>query len=180
MGPSGWNGGSCHGRSLEHVRANSFVTRARLSVMVDTSLYVMLRIVHLLVAGVWAGWTVFMAALVVPAARDGRLGADALGWVTGRFARFSQVAPVVMLLTGGYMIGQGFSGVSLLESFRGTLVLAMVVLWLVLSALTNVSSRRLVGSVESAGAGRAASDTSMLFSLAAVVALALLLVGGWL
>lgn len=148
--------------------------------MVSVSPYLTMRIVHLLVAGVWAGWIAFMAALVVPAARDGRLGADALGWMTGRFSRFSQVAPVVMLLTGGYMAGQAYSGVSLLGNFRGNLVLAMVVLWLVLSALTNVSSRRLVGSVESVGAERAANDASMPFYAATVVALALLLVGGWL
>ncbi|WP_248910038.1 hypothetical protein [Halocatena marina] len=137
-------------------------------------------ILHVLVAGVWAGWTVFMAVLVVPAARDGRLRADALSWLTGRFTRFSQIAPIVMLLTGGYMASQGAITEAPLNSLQGQLVMTMIVLWLVLSGLSNVASRRLLASVESSGVEPAARSTAMIFYVAGGVALALLLVGGWL
>lgn len=137
-------------------------------------------ILHVLVAGVWAGWTVFMAVLVVPAARDGRLGADALSWLTGRFTRFSQIAPIVMLLTGGYMASQGAITEAPLNSLQGQLVMTMIVLWLVLSGLSNVASRRLLAGVESSGVEPAARSTAMIFYVAGGVALALLLVGGWL
>ncbi|MFC4551022.1 MULTISPECIES: CopD family protein [Halorussus] len=120
-----------------------------------------------------------MAALVVPAARDGRLGSSALVGLTERFARFSQVAPLVMLVTGGYMASLTFISDSLLKTTRGQLVLTMVGLWVVLSALTNVASRRLTADVESVGAERSARGASTAFSAAAAVALALLLVGGW-
>ena len=147
--------------------------------MVDVTPYVVMRIVHLMTAGVWAGWTVFMAALVVPAARDGRIGSDALAWLTSRFALFSKAAPLLMFLTGMYMVGQGYPVDVLLSSARGYLVLTMIGLWIILSALTNVSSRRLAGGIEVAGVERAAKTSWTLFAVAGVVALALLFVGGW-
>lgn len=137
-------------------------------------------ILHVLIAGVWAGWTVFMAVLVVPAARDGRLGADALSWLTGRFTRFSKIAPIVMLLTGGYMASQRAIAEAPLNSLQGQLVVTMIVLWLVLSGLSNVASRRLLAGVESSGVESAARSTAMIFDVAGGVALVLLLVGGWL
>jgi uncharacterized membrane protein len=143
-----------------------------------TSLYSVMEVLHLLFAGVWAGWTVFMAALVVPAARNGLLDADALGWLTSKFGLFSKIAPVVMLVTGGYMAGQGYAIDSLLSAPRGQLVLTMVGLWMVMSALSNVLSRRLTTRAESSGVKRAASDVSVPFTAAGIVALALLLVGG--
>lgn len=140
----------------------------------------LVRTLHLMTAGVWAGWTVFMAALVIPAAREGRLGADGLSWMTGRFSLFSKVAPVVMFLTGMYMLGQGYSGDALLTSTRGNLVVTMVGLWIVLSAVTNVASRRLTTGVEVGGVEQATSGVMMMFSVAGVAALGLLFVGGWL
>ena len=144
------------------------------------SIYTLMNVLHLMVAGVWAGWTVFMAALVVPAARDGDLDGTALDRLTAGFGRFSQVAPLVMLLTGGYMASRGVVTDSLLASLRGQLIVAMVVLWLALSALSNAASQRLTAGIESAGVDRSACDVSVAFSAAGVVALALLLVGGWL
>lgn len=144
------------------------------------TLYTLMDVVHLMIAGVWAGWTVFMAVLVVPGARDGRLDASTLVWLTGRFARFSRAAPLAMLLTGGYMASRGFVADLPLNSLRGQLVMMMVVLWLVLSVLNNAASRRLSAGIESAGAEGSARDASVLFSAAGVVALGLLLVGGWL
>lgn len=148
--------------------------------MATATLYAAMRIVHLTTGGVWAGWTVFMAALVVPAARDGRLDADAVTWLCGRFARLSQLAPVVMLLTGMYMVGAGVPTDALLASLRGYLVLTMVGLWLLLSALTVASSRRLTAGVAAVGVERAAAAARAPFAAAGVVALGLLLVGGWL
>lgn len=142
--------------------------------------YVVMRIVHLTTAGVWAGWTVFMAALVVPAARDGRLGTDAVRWLTRRFTWLSMVAPLVMFLTGMYMVVQGYPPGVLLSSTRGYFVLTMIGLWIVLSVTTNVSGRRLTGRIDARGSKWAANTSSSLFTVAGVVAIALLLVGGWL
>lgn len=144
------------------------------------TVYTLMDILHVLVGSVWAGWTVFMAALIIPAARDGRLDVKALTWLTGRFARFSQIAPILMLLTGGYMVSQGAITDAPLNSLQGQLVVTMVGLWLVLSALSNVASQRLVADTEPGGVELAARNASRSFYVAGGVALALLLVGGWL
>ncbi|HET7324221.1 MAG TPA: hypothetical protein VFJ06_07810 [Halococcus sp.] len=153
---------------------------ARLIESVMVAIYTLMDVLHLVVAGVWAGWTMFMAALVVPVARDGRLGADALDWMTGWFVRVSQAAPVIMLLTGGYMVSQGAITGTPLDSLRGQLVVTMVVLWIVLSGLSNAAGRRLTDGIEAGGVESAAHRTTMLFYGAGVVALLLLVVGGWL
>lgn len=148
--------------------------------MVSLSVYVAMRVLHLTTAGVWAGWTVFMAALVVPAARDERLDAGAVTLLTHRFTRFSQVAPLVMLITGGYMMSRAYADTSPLDSGRGTLVVTMVVLWLVLSVTANLAGIRLERRTDSLGVKEAAGNQRALFAVAAVVSLSLLLVGGWL
>lgn len=144
------------------------------------TLYTLMEILHLMIAGVWAGWTVFMAVLVVPAARDDRLDAGALVRLTHGFARISQVSPFVMLLTGGYMLSQGFITGSPLNSSQGRLVVTMVGLWVVLSVSSNVASRRLLAGIESLGVEHSARTVSTMFTVAGVAALALLFVGGWL
>ncbi|WP_247002413.1 hypothetical protein [Halosolutus gelatinilyticus] len=148
--------------------------------MATITLYVAMRIVHLLIAGVWTGWTVFMAALVVPAARDGYFDPDTLTWLTTRFSLFSKAAPLIMFFTGMYMIGEGYASDTLLTSFRGQLVLTMIGLWIALSFLTNVSSRRLIDSIETTTVEGATQNGWTSFTLAGVVALGLLVVGGWL
>lgn len=148
--------------------------------MVTLSTFVAMRVIHLMTAGVWAGWTVFMAALVLPAARKGFLDGRAVNWLTHRFARFSQAAPLVMLATGGYMMSEAYVGTSFFDGGRGTLVVTMVALWFLLSVTTNLASKRLETRTESLGATEAAGSQRALFSLSAVIALSLLLVGGWL
>ena len=146
--------------------------------MATVTLSVAMRIVHLMTAGVWAGWTVFMAAVVVPAARDGRFDPDTLTWLTGRFSLFSKVAPLIMFFTGMYMIGEGYASDTLLTSARGQLVLTMIGLWVALSILTNVPSRRLIHRIEALGVEGAARNGWASFTLAGFVALGLLVVGG--
>jgi uncharacterized membrane protein len=142
-----------------------------------TFLDVTMRIIHTLFAGVWAGWTVFMAALVVPAARNGKLGADGLRWMTQQFSRFSSLSSLVLLLTGGFMAGNLYTGETLISGSRGHLVLTMVVLWFVLTGLSHMGSSRLKKNL-SDGVPQAAKAATTLFYVAGVVALALLVVAG--
>lgn len=134
-----------------------------------TVLDVTIRIIHTLFAGVWTGWTVFMAALVVPAARNGKLGADGLRWMTQQFSRFTSLASVILLLTGGLMAGTLYTTESLPGSSRGHLVLTMVVLWFVLTGLSHVGSSRVKKNLDS-GVPQAAKSATTLFYAAAVVA----------
>ncbi len=138
---------------------------------------VTMRILHTVFAGVWAGWTVGMAALVVPAARNGHIGEDGLRWLTTQFSRFSSLSSLVMLLTGGFLAQKLYPGSSLTGSSRGHLVLTMVVLWFVLTGLAHMSSARVTKNLEDS-AKSAAKKATTWFYAAGVVAVCLLIVAG--
>ncbi|WP_458187274.1 CopD family protein [Haladaptatus sp. NG-WS-4] len=136
-----------------------------------------MQILHTLFAGVWAGFTLFMAALVLPAAKKGHLGSDALGWMTGRFSRFSMLSALVLFVTGGHLAGTGYTFEYLLNQPRGHLILTMVALWFVLAGLSHLASSRLTKRLD-AGAKQAATANATLFHAAGLVAVGLLLVAG--
>lgn len=133
--------------------------------------------IHLLFAGLWTGGVVFMVGAVLPAARDGSLSAEALGFLTGRLVTLSRLSALVLLLTGGHMAGTGYTVGSLTGSGRGHLVLTMVVLWFVLAAIVEVGSRKLRGTGSDDGVVAAAAARPY-FLAAAAVALLLLVDGG--
>ncbi|WP_433629832.1 CopD family protein [Halomicrococcus sp. NG-SE-24] len=137
-----------------------------------------MELLHTLFAGVWAGWTLFVAALVVPAARNGRLGAEALDWLTGRYAQFSTLAAVVLFATGGHLAGTRYEVESLTGTGRGHLVLAMVALWFALAGLSHVGRSRLSDALDRESASDAAAGVASIFYAAGVVAVGLLLVAG--
>ena len=136
-----------------------------------------MNLLHTLFAGLWAGAAVFVAALVVPAARDGRLGAEALDWLTQQYTRFSSLAALVLLATGGHLAGTRYTSSSLFETSRGHLVLTMVALWFLLIGLSHAGRSRLSDGL-SRSARDAADDAAMFFYAAGAVAVGLLLVAG--
>ncbi|MGM0591040.1 MAG: CopD family protein [Halobacteriota archaeon] len=137
----------------------------------------LMRVLHVVFAGTWAGGTLVMAALVVPAARDGLLRADAVDWMARRFTYLTLASVVVLLLTGGHLAGTLYTFDSLASSGRGHLVLTMVGLWLVLAGLLHVSTRRLTAGLDG-GVEAAARDSQAWFGVSAAVAVALLVVAG--
>lgn len=140
----------------------------------DTSI----RVAHVLLAGTWAGGALFMAGAVVPAARAGRLDADALSWVTRRFSRLTMAAAAVLFVTGGHLAGTSYGGGALTGTGRGHLVIAMTVLWAVLAGVLHFGTRSLNRGLDG-GDARAAADASRGWFLAAgVVAVLLLVVAG--
>ncbi|GAA0235392.1 CopD family protein [Haladaptatus pallidirubidus] len=138
---------------------------------------VLMQVLHTVFAGVWAGWTLFMAVLVIPAARKGHLGTDGLRWLTKRFSRFSMLASLVLFTTGGHLAGTRYTVELLGGSSRGHLVLTMVALWFVLTGLSHAASSRLMKNLDD-GAMRAASAYATWFYAAGVVAVGLLIVAG--
>ncbi|WP_266080446.1 CopD family protein [Haladaptatus caseinilyticus] len=138
---------------------------------------VTMRILHTVFAGIWAGGTLFMALLILPAARKGHLGTDGLGLLTERFSRISNVSSLVLFVTGGHLAGTGYTIEDLGNSSRGHLVIAMVALWFVLTGVTHVASNRLTKRLND-GAHRAAAANATWFAAAGVVAVCLLIVAG--
>src|SRR6056297_1199838 len=136
-----------------------------------------MNLLHTVFAGLWAGAAVFVAALVVPAARDGRLGAEALDWFTQQYTRFSSLAALVLFATGGHLAGSKYEFSYLLESSTGHLILTMVGLWFLLIGLTHAGRSKLADGL-SRSARDAADDAATFFYAAGAVAVALLLVAG--
>lgn len=136
-----------------------------------------MTVVHVVFAAAWVGGTVFLAAFVFPAARRGRLGltADALDGLTRRFVMLSRVSFVVLLLTGGHLLGTlyGLDLGMIAATGRGQLVLAMGVLGVVLVGLVEAGGARLRKAGE---AGLPAAER--LFQAAAAVGLLLFVIAG--
>lgn len=143
-------------------------------VTVDTAI----NVVHLVFAGLWAGSVLVIARGVLPAARDGDLDATPLRGLVGRFRTWSRAASLVLLLTGGHLAGTRYTAETLLGTTRGYLVVAMVVLWLVLTGLIEVGSGRLVDGLDERTVRGPARSAAPLFTAATAAAVALLAIGG--
>lgn len=136
------------------------------------------RTLHLLFAGVWAGGVVFVTLAVLGPARAGDLGPEPLESMIESLRRLSRASALVLLLTGGHLAGTGYTADSLLASTAGNLVVAMVVLWLALTALVEVGAGRLADGLAREKVREPAREATRFLQAAAVVALALLVVGG--
>jgi uncharacterized membrane protein len=141
---------------------------------VDTAI----NAIHLVFAGLWAGSVLFVARGVLPAARSGDLDATPLGGLIGRFRTWSRLSSLALLLTGGHLAGTRYTAETLLGSTRGYLVVAMVVLWLVLTGLIEVGSGRLADGLDERKVREPARSATPLFTAATVAAIALLAIGG--
>ncbi len=142
--------------------------------LVDTAL----ATVHLLVGALWVGSVVFFAGVVLPVARAGELNAGPLESMGRALTRGSRLASVLMLLSGGHLAGTRYTVASLTGTTNGNLVVAMVVLWLVLTALVEVGSGRLREGVSRRKVREPAANALGFFSAAAVVGVLLFLTAG--
>lgn len=142
--------------------------------IIDTAM----NAIHLLVAGLWAGSILFVTAGLLPAARDGDLGATVLGGLIGRFRWGSRIASVLLLLTGGHLAGTRYTTGTLFGSTRGYLVLAMVVLWFAMAGLVEVGAGRLLDGVDERKIRQPARAATPFLTAATVAAVGLLVIGG--
>lgn len=141
---------------------------------VDTAM----RTIHLSVAALWVGGVLFVTLVVLPVARDGDMNAAPLERITGRLVTLSRLSAVVLLLTGGHLAGVGYTVETLTGTTRGYLVVAMVVLWLVLAGILEVSSSRLRGDLREKRVRAPARDALRWYAAASVVGLLLLVDAG--
>lgn len=136
--------------------------------------------IHLLFAGLWSGSVLFVTAAVLPAARDGKINAEPLSWVTGRLQTISRLSAVLLLLTGLRMaMLEGYtSSESLFGTTNGLLVVAMIVLWLVLMGLVEVGASRLTDGTSQKKVRSPARDARPFFLAASLAAVLLLVNAG--
>ncbi|WP_049984890.1 CopD family protein [Halobellus rufus] len=133
---------------------------------------------HVLVGALWVGSVVFVAGAILPAAAEGALDAAPLEAIADRLVYLSRGASVVMFLTGGHLAGTRYTVETLTASGRGHLVLAMLALWLVLTALVEIGRSRLVDGLQEKRVRTPVAESATFFRAAAVVGILLLVDAG--
>jgi len=137
------------------------------------------RTTHLVFAALWAGSVSFVAAVVLPLARDGAFNTTRpLEVISGRLTTVSRVSSLVLFLSGSHLAGTTYTAESLFGSINGWLVLAMVGLWLVLTALVEIGAKRFEAGLTGKKIREPAREALPVFWAAAVAAVGLLVVAG--
>ncbi|SEL96928.1 CopD family protein [Haloferax larsenii] len=134
--------------------------------------------IHTLFAAVWTGGTLVIAGAVLPAARKGLLSTQATSLIARRFSYLTIASVVLLMATGGHLAGTLYTFESLQSTSRGTLVLAMLGLWLLLSVLLGVGLRRLSAPTDEQSGANVATAARPWFGSASAVSVALLVVAG--
>ncbi|WP_222916779.1 copper resistance protein CopD [Natrinema sp. SYSU A 869] len=137
------------------------------------------RTAHLLFAALWAGSVCFVAAVIVPLARDGAFNTThPLEVISGKLTTVSRVSSLVLFLSGSHLAGTVYTTKTLFGSTDGRLVLLMVALWLVLTALVEIGAKRLEAGLTGKKIREPARNALPVFRAAAIAAIALLVVAG--
>lgn len=137
------------------------------------------RTAHLVFAALWAGSVFYVAFVVLPLARDGAFNTTKpLEAIAGKLTTISRVSALVLLFSGGHLAGQRYTSERLFESTNGHLVLGMVVLWALLAGLVEIGGKRLETGLNGKKLREPAADALPVYRAGAVVAIALLVVGG--
>ncbi|APX98037.1 CopD family protein [Natronorubrum daqingense] len=144
--------------------------------MVDTFLA---QTTHLVFAAIWAGSVFYVAFVILPLARDGAFNSTKpLEVISSKLTTISRISALLLLLSGGHLAGTGYTSESLFNTTNGQLVLAMVALWAVLAALVEIGAKRLESGLNGKKLREPAGDALSIYRAAAVVAIALLVIGG--
>lgn len=143
--------------------------------MIDT---VMVAI-HLVVGAIWIGSVAFMTLAILPLARDGDLARDPFESAVSTLVRISRIGALLMLISGGHLMGTGqyFDTDVLFDTSRGLAMLSMVLLWLVLIVLIEISTRRIRSGLEANLLREPARDGLAWFYAATIVGALLFVVG---
>ncbi|MFC5366522.1 CopD family protein [Salinirubrum litoreum] len=136
--------------------------------------------IHLVVAGLWAGAVLYATVGLLPLARAGEINAGPAATLLDRLTWLSRGSSLVLLLTGAHLALTRYPGDALLGTGDGHLVVTMVVLWIALSGLVEVGGSKFGDALDQQKVRTGADDARPFFGLASVVAVVLLLLGGWL
>jgi len=141
---------------------------------VDVVMYVL----HVLFASLWTGSILFFVAAVLPAATSGTISAAAVSVMTTRLVWLTRIGALVFVATGGHLAGTSYTAETLFSTGRGQLVVAMLVLWFVLTGLIEISVKRFDRAAETDGVEAAVASTRPLFGIAGLLAVLLLVDAG--
>ena len=137
-------------------------------------------ILHTLFAGAWVGAVLLATWKVVPLAKGGDLGPDALRSIESGLTTLTRLAAVVFVATGGHMAATVYGSEGLFGTGRGHLVLTMLTLWFVMTVLVEVGGRRMRSALDVGKVRTAARDADAFLKAASLAGLVLLVIGGYL
>lgn len=146
---------------------------------INTAMWVL----HVVFAGVWTGSVLFLAAVVMPPAYRGEIDVDPLSEFLSKLQLLTRVSAVVFLVTGAHMVGTRYTGIPpefepLFATPRGHTVVTMFLLWILLTGLVEVSTRRVQSGLNQRKLREPARNARRLFQAAAVLAILLLVTAG--
>lgn len=133
---------------------------------------------HVAFGGLLTGAVLFVAYAVEPVAYAGDMGPDPLATAAGKLATVSRASAVVLFVTGSHQAAARYTLDSLLETGRGHLVLAMLALWVALTALVEVAVAKLESGTGQGKVRSPARDARPYLRLAALLAVLVLVDGG--
>ncbi|PSP92902.1 transporter [Halobacteriales archaeon QS_4_62_28] len=134
--------------------------------------------VHMAFAALWTGSVVFVTTAVLPTAMSGDSNSGPLSSMIGRLQTVSRTSALLLFLTGGHLAATQYGATALLSSYRGYLVIAMLVFWFVLAGLVEVGSAKLTDGFDQQKLRAPAREARPFFLGASVVSLLLLLDAG--
>lgn len=133
---------------------------------------------HTLFGTLWAGSMLFVAAVVLPAARTGKIDPPALGVIFARFRWLTRISVLVTFVTGGHLAGTLYTTSTLSGSTAGQIVLVMLGLWLLMAAVIEIGTARAMRSVRAEKRRQPIHDVARFYAIGAVCAVGLFLTAG--
>lgn len=134
--------------------------------------------IHVLVGGVWVGAVTFVAAAVLPVAREGGMNAEPLGELAGTLRTLTRASAALLLLTGLHLAAVGYTVGSLTGTDPGYYVLTMAGLWLIATGFTEAGVAKLVDGTDEDRVREPAHEATRLLRAAAVSGSLVLLTAG--
>ncbi|MFB6087223.1 MAG: hypothetical protein ABEJ85_01785 [Haloarculaceae archaeon] len=135
---------------------------------------------HVLFAGLWTGAVVFVAWKVVPLVAAGDVDVAPATALLSGLRLLTRVSALVFLATGGHLAGTKYGGGRLLGTVDGYAVVAMLATWLLLTGLVEMGVGRTLSALDDDRLRTAGQENLTLFRVMGLLAVVLLLLGGYL
>lgn len=107
---------------------------------------------HVVSAALWTGATLYFVYATLPAAKEASISARAFADQAHRLLLITRWTGIVLPITGGYMIWELYTPLSLLTTTtRGWAVLAMIGLWGLMNSLIELGVLRMRHTIDDVG-----------------------------
>lgn len=137
---------------------------------------------HVLFAGLWTGATIFFAWRIHPLLVDGNIRVQPTMAITSGLRWLTRIGAVVFVATGAHMAATipTYADGGLFTTSKGYAVLAMLVLWFVVTGLIEVSMGTIQDELSEGRIQTAGRESQTLVRVAATFSVVLLLLSGYL